>query len=149
MRAPQRGAAMGFKRAGEEELSFNHAINVTPFIDVILVLLIIFMVAAPLSTGNVPVNLPAAAAQAEQRHDKPIYLTLQADGALYWNETALSFAALPQHLAAQGDTGADKSQMRIFIRADKNVDYGRVMELLNSLRQNGYRQVGLVGLAAQ
>jgi biopolymer transport protein ExbD len=131
---------------GDDDLPENHEINVTPFIDVILVLLIIFMVAAPLATVDVAVDLPVSTAQPQPRPDKPIFLTIKADQTLALGETAIA----ADGLAAALDTasGGDKEQ-RVFLRADKQVDYGELMETMNLLRAAGYLKVALVGLEAQ
>jgi biopolymer transport protein ExbD len=131
--------------SGEDDLEENHEINVTPFIDVILVLLIIFMVAAPLSTVDINVDLPASTAQPAPRPDKPVFLTLKSDMTLDLGDTPVSREALAS--ALQTATGADKDQ-RIFVRADKQVSYGDVMDLMNNLRSAGYLKIGLVGLEA-
>jgi biopolymer transport protein ExbD len=131
---------------GDDDLPENHEINVTPFIDVMLVLLIIFMVAAPLATVDVAVDLPVSTAQPQPRPDKPIFLTVKADHTLALGETAIA----ADGLAAALDTasGGDKEQ-RVFLRADKQVDYGELMETMNLLRAAGYLKVALVGLEAQ
>lgn len=131
--------------SGEDDLEVNHEINVTPFIDVILVLLIIFMVAAPLSTVDVNVDLPASTAQPAQRPDKPLFLTIKADRSLTLGEDAISREGLGGALDAA--TQNDKEQ-RVFVRADKTVSYGDVMETMNLLRSAGYLKIGLVGLEA-
>jgi biopolymer transport protein ExbD len=126
-----------------DELQENHEINVTPFIDVMLVLLIIFMVAAPLATVDVNVDLPASTAAAAPRPEKPVYLTLREDLSL-----ALGNETVPrQTFAATLDqqTDGDK-ETRIFLRADKTVGYGDLMEVMNLLRASGYLKVALVGL---
>ncbi|HXW42317.1 MAG TPA: TonB system transport protein ExbD [Xanthobacteraceae bacterium] len=128
---------------GTDELIEVHDINVTPFIDVMLVLLIIFMVAAPLATVDVPVDLPASTAPQQQRPPKPIYLTLKADGSLALGDTPISRAALPDVLATA--SGGDKSE-RIYLRGDKAVPYGDVMALMNDLRAAGYLKVALIGM---
>ena len=120
-----------------------HEINVTPFIDVILVLLIIFMVAAPLSTVDVAVDLPAASVAPQQRPDKPVFLTIKADRTLAVGEETVARAGLAAALATA--TGSDKSQ-RIFVRADKSVPYGEVMEVMEMLRSAGILKVALVAL---
>jgi len=131
---------------GDNDLPENHEINVTPFIDVMLVLLIIFMVAAPLATVDVAVDLPVSTAQPQPRPDKPIFLTVKADHTLALGETAIA----ADGLAAALDTasGGDKEQ-RVFLRADKEVAYGELMETMNLLRAAGYLKVALVGLEAQ
>ena len=128
---------------GTDELVEVHDINVTPFIDVMLVLLIIFMVAAPLATVDVPVDLPSSTAAPQQRPPKPVYLTLKADGSLALGDTPISRAALPDVLATA--SGGDKSE-RIYLRGDKAVPYGDVMALMNDLRAAGYLKVALIGM---
>jgi len=121
----------------------NHEINVTPFIDVMLVLLIIFMVAAPLATVDVAVDLPASTAQPQPRADEPVYLTVQEDLSLRLNQDPVTVAGLATAL----DTLTDgRREQRIFVRADKGVAYGALMDTLNSLRAAGYLKVALVGL---
>jgi len=128
---------------GEEELSELHEINVTPFIDVMLVLLIIFMVAAPLATVDIAVNLPASTADPQPRPDKPIFLTVKADLTLVLGETGISRETLGSALGVA--TKGDKDT-RIFVRADKTVPYGEMMEVMNLMRKAGYLKVALVGL---
>lgn len=129
----------------EDELEENHEINVTPFIDVILVLLIIFMVAAPLSTVDVNVDLPVSNATPAPRPPKPLFLTIKADRTLALGDTAIARNAL--QAALDGATQSDRDE-RVFVRADKAVSYGDVMEVMNLLRAAGYLKVGLVGLDA-
>ena len=131
---------------GTDELTELHDINVVPFIDVMLVLLIIFMVAAPLATVDVPVDLPASTAQPQQRPPKPIYLTLKADGSIALGDNPISRGALPG--ALESASGGNKDE-RIFLRGDKAVPYGDVMELMNDLRNAGYLKVALVGMEAR
>lgn len=126
-----------------DSLDETHEINVTPFIDVILVLLIIFMVAAPLSTVDVNVDLPGSTAKPAQRPQTPIFLTIQKDLTLSLGNGPVAREALAQALVAQ--SGGDR-ETRIFLRADKVVDYGSVMEVMNLLRGAGYLKVALVGL---
>jgi biopolymer transport protein ExbD len=128
---------------GTDELTEVHDINVTPFIDVMLVLLIIFMVAAPLATVDVAVDLPSSTAEQHQRPPKPVYLTLKADGSLAIGDNAVSRDALPAALTAA--TGGNKEE-RIFMRGDRAVPYGDVMQLMNVLRDSGYLKIALVGM---
>jgi len=128
---------------GTDELTEVHDINVTPFIDVMLVLLIIFMVAAPLATVDVAVDLPSSTAAPQQRPPKPVYLTVKADGSLAVGDDPVPRAVLASALAAA--TGGDKEQ-RIFLRGDRAVAYGDVMAVMNVLRDAGYLKVALVGM---
>lgn len=128
---------------GDDDLAENHEINVTPFIDVILVLLIIFMVAAPLSTVDVPVDLPAASVKPAPRRDKPVFVTLRPDLTLWLGDRHVEDGALPGALVAA--TGGDREQ-RIFLRADRQVSYGDLMRAMNALRAAGYLRIALVGL---
>jgi biopolymer transport protein ExbD len=129
----------------EDALDATHEINVTPFIDVMLVLLIVFMVAAPLSTVDVNVDLPASTANPAPRPDKPLFLTLKPDLTLALGEAPIARGNLTS--ALDGETQGDKEQ-RIFVRADRAVPYGEVMELMNLLRGAGYLKIGLVGMEA-
>ncbi|ABN77682.1 MULTISPECIES: TonB system transport protein ExbD [Cereibacter] len=133
----------GFRGSDGDDL--NHEINVTPFIDVILVLLIIFMVAAPLSTVDVPVDLPGSTASQSQRPEEPIFLSLQKDLTLSLKNTAIAREALQADLDAATEGNRDT---RIFLRADEAVPYGDLMEVMNLLRGAGYLKVALVGLEA-
>ncbi|HEK0906081.1 MULTISPECIES: TonB system transport protein ExbD [Pseudomonas] len=129
---------------GGDDLAENHEINVTPFIDVMLVLLIIFMVAAPLATVDIKVDLPASTAKPAPRPEKPVFVSVKADKKLYVGDDAV---ALPEQLGAMLDakTKGDK-ETTIFFQADKGVDYGDLMEVMNTMRAAGYLKVGLVGL---
>ena len=126
----------------DDELS---EINVTPFIDVMLVLLIVFMVAAPLSTVDVQVNLPASSAPPADRPPDPVWLTLTAEGALHLADAPGDIAALAETL--QGRAKATP-ETPVFLRADQSVDYGALMHVLDALRAGGYLKVALVGLEA-
>jgi len=126
-----------------DDLVENHEINVTPFIDVMLVLLIIFMVAAPLSTVDVNVDLPASTAKPAERPDEPVYVTLKEDMSLSLGNDTVAREALGTSLDRMTDGNKDA---RIFLRADKTVDYGQFMEIMNLLRDAGYLKIALVGL---
>src|SRR5690606_36450590 len=130
-------------KEGDDELSESHEINVTPFIDVMLVLLIIFMVAAPLATVDVKIDLPASSSQPSPRPDKPIYLSIKQDGELYLGNEQITAPLLGTTLDRL--TGADKEKT-IFVRGDKGVEYGDLMSVMDSLRGAGYLKIGLVGL---
>jgi len=129
--------------SGEDDLADNHEINVTPFIDVMLVLLIIFMVAAPLSTVDVAVDLPVSTAKAQPRPERPVFLTIKADRTLVLGNDAVPSGGLARAIDAA--TNMDRQQ-RLFLRADKSVPYGELMRVMNMLRSAGYLRVALVGL---
>jgi biopolymer transport protein ExbD len=135
--------AVSLREAQEGDLVEVSDINVTPFIDVILVLLIIFMVAAPLSTVDVAVDLPVSNAQSQPRPDKPLFLTVKNDLALALGDDAVSRDALQTALDQR--TSGDREQ-RVFLRADRSVAYGELMKVMNLLRDAGYLKVALVGL---
>ncbi|CVI56691.1 TonB system transport protein ExbD [Agrobacterium deltaense] len=135
--------AGGIRENSGDDLSENHEINVTPFIDVMLVLLIIFMVAAPLATVDVNVDLPASTAKPAERPEEPLYLTVKDDLSLNLGNDAVAREALAAAIDRQ--TGG-KKDTRIFLRADKAVDYGHFMEIMNLLRDAGYLKIALVGL---
>ncbi|MFV9996381.1 MAG: TonB system transport protein ExbD [Arsenophonus endosymbiont of Dermacentor nuttalli] len=120
-----------------------HEINVTPFIDVMLVLLIIFMVAAPLVTVDIKVNLPASTAKPQPRPEKPLFLTVKANGQMYVGKQNVT----QEQLASALDqiTGTNK-ETTIFFQADKTLNYERIMDIMNLLRKSGYLKVGLVGM---
>ena len=121
----------------------NCEMNVTPFVDVMLVLLIIFMIAAPLSTVTVPVELPPATAKpalADKPRD-PIFVSLEKSGALYVMDDEVPLAELPARLRVK--TGGDPNE-RIYLRADQSLAYRRVMQVMNVMQDAGFYRVGLV-----
>ncbi|WP_416356910.1 TonB system transport protein ExbD [Aureimonas phyllosphaerae] len=134
---------VSLKSSDDDDSGEVSEINVTPFIDVVLVLLIIFMVAAPLSTVDVPVDLPVSNALPQPRTDEPLYLTVQDDLNLVLGEEAIAREALRAAIDAR--TGGNRDE-RIFLRADAAVDYGDLMEVMNALRDAGYLKIALVGL---
>ena len=133
----------GRRRPADDDLVEAHEINVTPFIDVMLVLLIIFMVAAPLATVDLGVELPASAVEPQPRPDKPVFVTVKPDQSIAVGEDVVA----RETLSASLDT-ATKGQKdeRIYLRADKAVSYGDLMEVMNLLRNAGYLKIALVGL---
>src|SRR5580698_7567037 len=136
-------AILGDLDEDDDDFEEAHDINVTPFIDVMLVLLIIFMVAAPLSTVDLPVDLPSSTAIPEKKPDKPTYVTIQSDLAVAIGETPVKRVDLVHSLDAMSDGGKDR---RIFLRADRGVPYGELMDVLERLRIGGYHKIALVAL---
>jgi biopolymer transport protein ExbD len=127
----------------DSDFAESHEINVTPFIDVILVLLIIFMVAAPLSTVDLPIDLPTSSATPQKKPDKPTYLSIKPDLTLAIGEDPVKRADLVHALDGLADMSKDKY---IFLRADRSVPYGELMGVMEILRSGGYSKVKLVAL---
>jgi biopolymer transport protein ExbD len=125
------------------EFSEAHEINVTPFIDVMLVLLIIFMVAAPLSTVDLPVDLPTSSATPTKKPDKPTYVSIKSDLTLAIGEEPVKRTDLVHSLDGLADMSKDKY---VFLRADRSVPYGELMGVMEILRSGGYSRVKLVTL---
>lgn len=121
-------------------------INVTPFVDVMLVLLIIFMVAAPLMTVGVPIDLPESSAKALNADTQPITVSVNSDGQIYLQETEIAFEEILPRLQAIAEAGYEE---RIFVRADGSADYASVMRVLGRINAGGFRNVGLVTLPEQ
>ncbi len=121
-------------------------INVTPFVDVMLVLLIIFMVAAPLLTVGVPIDLPESQAKQLNSETQPITISVRADGQIFLQETEIPGDELIPKLKAIAKNGYDE---RLYVRGDKSTDYGSVMRIMGALNQAGYRKIGLVTLQEQ
>jgi biopolymer transport protein ExbD len=127
----------------DEEYAEAHEINVTPFIDVMLVLLIVFMIAAPLSTVDLPVNLPMSSATPQKKPDKPTYVSIKSDLAVAIGETLVKRVDLVRTLDSTPDMTKDSF---IFLRADRAVPYGDLMDVLEILRAGGFTKIKLVAL---
>jgi biopolymer transport protein ExbD len=128
------------KAGGKKRFSDNAEINVTPFVDVMLVLLIIFMVAAPLASVNVQVELPGSVSKPAKVKD-PVYVSLKKDGSIYIGDTQVTFANFPERLVSASGKNYNR---RIFIRADKTVQYKEVMRVMNAVQDTGFYQIALV-----
>ena len=120
-------------------------INVTPMVDVMLVLLIIFMVTAPLLTAGVPVNLPDARAKPLEQDQVPVQISIDADGRIFVGETEVASAELPDRLLRIAARGGD-TPPQILLRADTTLDYGRVMRVMGELNRAGINRVALVAV---
>jgi biopolymer transport protein TolR len=119
-------------------------INVTPLVDVMLVLLIIFMVTAPLLTAGVPVNLPDSRAKPLDQDQKPVQISMEADGKIHVDQDEVSQDKLPDRLQQLASKAEGGKPPQIFLRADKNLDYGRVMRVMGELNRAGLNRVALV-----
>ena len=116
-------------------------INVTPMVDVMLVLLIIFMITAPLLAVGVPIDMPKTQAPPIQSTEEPLTVTINSKGAIFLQNSAIKYDELVPRLEAIAENGYDK---RIYIRGDKNVDYGTVMKVMGALKGAGYSKLNLV-----
>lgn len=132
------GIGIGIKRHTYPQ---NAEMNVTPFVDVMLVLLIIFMVAAPLAVVDIPLELPPASVVPAPIPAEPVYISLQKDGSIYIQNDRTTLEALGPLLLEKTRKNRDN---RIFVRGDEHLEYGRLMAIMNLLQQNGYSKVGLV-----
>jgi len=131
----------GPRRGGRRSYRPMSEINVTPFVDVMLVLLIIFMITAPLLTAGVQVDLPKTTAKAISGKDEPLTVTVNKDGQIYLQETELEIEALAPRLQAITGNNPD---VRIFVRGDKAISYGRVMEVMGTVNAAGFKKVALI-----
>ncbi len=145
--AASAGAAQGGRRRrrGRRSGAINE-INMTPFIDVMLVLLIIFMVAAPLMTVGVPIDLPQTAAKPMNTDQKPVIVSVTNEGAIFLGEEPVQIGDLPQRLA---DQGVDPVETRVNVRGDLAANYGSVMQVMGALSGAGYSKIGLITEQAQ
>jgi len=139
------GANLNRKGGGRRSRAMSE-INVTPFVDVMLVLLIVFMVAAPLLTSGVPIDLPDSEAKALTDEDnKPLEVSIEENGKIYVGETEVKKDRLVIMLNSMTNNDPDR---RIYIRADKGMDYGAVMNVLGAINGAGFRKVALVSNAS-
>lgn len=138
------GAKLSGSGGGRYAVEANSEINVTPFVDVMLVLLIIFMVAAPMAAVTVEVALPPAVAKPSTNPPKPVYISIQQGGSIYIGDSRVELADIGDTLRSTiGARNPEKE--RIFIRADRNVLYGDFMGVMNMLQDNGFYSVALIG----
>jgi biopolymer transport protein ExbD len=138
------GAKLSGSGGGKYDVEANSEINVTPFVDVMLVLLIIFMVAAPMAAVTVQVALPPAVAPPSANPPKPVYISIQARGSIYIGDSRVELADIgPELRSIIGRRNPEKE--RIFIRADKDTLYGDFMGVMNMLQDNGFYSVALIG----
>jgi biopolymer transport protein TolR len=131
----------GGRRGARSRMRPNADINITPMVDVMLVLLIIFMVTAPLLTAGVAVDLPKTRAKLLSQDKEPLTITIEKDGKVFLQETEVAAAELVPRLTAIAENGYDQ---RIFVRGDKALDYGTVMQVMGELNAAGFRRIGLV-----
>jgi biopolymer transport protein TolR len=144
---PQTASAIGGRGSRGRRISTSLSeINVVPLVDVMLVLLIIFMITAPLLQVGVPVDLPKTSAQQVGGKDEPLVVSVNAQGEVFLGETKYDLAELGTKLKAVHD---EKPDQRVFMRGDKAVDYGKMMEVMGVVIDSGFRQLGLLGEAAQ
>lgn len=132
------GRRRGSRRGGRAPMA---EINVTPFVDVMLVLLIIFMVAAPLLTVGVPIELPETDAQEVSSNEEPLTISLGANGEIFLQESEIALDDLVGRLTAIAEGGYDEA---IFIRGDKSIDYGQVMQVMGRINAAGFKRVSLI-----
>ncbi|HVI87666.1 MAG TPA: protein TolR [Dongiaceae bacterium] len=129
------------RRGGRRRADPVAAINVTPMVDVMLVLLVIFMITAPLLSSGIPVNLPKVKAEAMNNPDEPLVISVNKDGKVYLSDTEIPMESLGPRLAAITNNNPDA---KIFIRGDKDINYGTVLQAMGELTTAGFRSVSLV-----
>ena len=144
------GASLSSRtRSGRSRRAPMSEINVTPLVDVMLVLLIIFMITAPLLVAGVPVDLPESRAGALDQNAKPVQIALDRNGAIFIDDAPVTDAALSQQLAAIAAAPAPPEGRRIYLRADRALDYGRVMRVMGELNRAGLNRVALVSVGEE
>jgi len=140
------GASIPSRGRGRSRRAPMAEINVTPLVDVMLVLLIIFMITAPLLVAGVPVDLPESRAKALDQDVKPVQIAIDESGALFIDDAPVSDAELPQRLASIAAEPEPAEGRRIYLRADKGLDYGKVMRVMGELNRAGLNRVALVSV---
>ena len=140
------GATLPSRRRGRGRRAPMSEINVTPLVDVMLVLLIIFMITAPLLVAGVPVDLPESRAAALDQQAAPVQISLDGQGNIFIDDVAVTAAALPAQLAAIAAQPEPPEGRRIYLRADKGLDYGQVMRVMGELNRAGLNRVALVSV---
>ena len=140
------GAGLPLRRRGRGRRAPMSEINVTPLVDVMLVLLIIFMITAPLLVAGVPVDLPESRAAALDQQAKPVQISLDGQGNIFIDDAPVTVAALPARLAAIAAQPEPPEGRRIYLRADKGLDYGEVMRVMGELNRAGLNRVALVSV---
>jgi biopolymer transport protein TolR len=138
--------AFSFESKSNKKRRIISEINITPFVDVLLVLLIIFMVAAPMMTSSINVDLPKGTANQTNEKIQPIAVSIKSDGSIFIQEEASKLSSLPSRLLEMTGNNLDN---KIYVRADKALDYGRVMEVVRTLSLAGFNQVSLATEMAQ
>jgi len=134
-------SGVGGRRGRTRSAGGFNEINVTPFVDVMLVLLIIFMVAAPMMTTGVTVDLPKTKASAVPGNDEPVNISIKGDGTVWVQDTERDISELAEHLKA---VYGEKPETRIFVRGDQSVDYGRIMEVVGEITSAGLTKIALL-----
>lgn len=138
------GAKLSGSGGGRYAVDANSEINVTPFVDVMLVLLIIFMVAAPLASVSIEVKLPTAVAKPRPNPPTPVYISITPNGDIFLGDNPSDLASIGEDLRTQIPVRS-QATARIFIRGDKKVRYGDFMQLMNTLQDNNFYSVALIG----
>ena len=143
------GTTLPSRSRGRSRRTPMSEINVTPLVDVMLVLLIIFMITAPLLVAGVPVDLPESRAGALDQQAKPVQIALDSDGGIFIDDAPVSNAQLAQRLSSIAAEPAPPEGRRIYLRADKRLDYGRVMRVMGELNRAGLNRVALVSVGEE